>query len=757
MSNIKKLLFIQLFFLTINFLISEVTFNNIEDKVILNFYILESKFADGEYIKGDINQYGFQKYDNGFLPVKLDIKRRMYTFRTDFNIDESLKNENLSIFIGPTDYPYNVYLNGKIICKKGRYKNNYNSTLYYSENIYLSSDILKYGIEKNEFCIQVYPLFETKSLGKVILTSSEKVSFMVFLRNLFNVHLIQGACVVSIIVFLYFLLLFISKKFKEKKYLYFSLLCIFFYSSYFNIFSYYDSVNEVLLEKITRIGFSLTTTFLMYFILEYSELLKIKLLKRTIMGVILIPIIYASYIIFIQTSKQSISFYFQKIITIYILTPLLISSFILLIISSIIFINKKKNFTPVVIIFGYICVIITSIKDIIALTDIESPFMWTLPYGYLMLVLSIFFTLSIEQSQMFLQSLKHSNELNIKNITLKKVMEDTTIVSKSLMELSDKLNMNIIKTIEIIDNFDKSNKKIMGKIVVQFNYIEILIEQIAKRIDISSEKIPYAVNNQNTSVEEVNKTISEMNSHLTAISISVDESNKVSSELSNIADESTKIINESRESINQVGESSSFINDVLNYIEEITEKTNVLSINASIEAANKGDAGKGFAVIANEIRNLAIKSRNRLAMSLEKISDMSEIIEKSILLSDEVSNSLFKIITETKRTARKIGHINDLIHEQEIRSDQILNSVKNLLKDSFSIKTLFDEELNEYESIKSTLFNVKESFTDVTKLLKEQESRQGEINLSINNIKEIIKENLKNVDILNATFKEQLK
>ena len=144
----------------------------------------------------------------------------------------------------------------KIIKKIIKLDPTYNSVIeeirsnnYYSSNIYLPEHLLNFGDKKNELAIQIFSKQEESAFSEIAISSYKNVSSWVFWRNLFNIHLIQGAFVVAIILFLFFLFLFISYSFKEKKYIYFAMMCLFFAFGYLNIGFFHDSSNSVALPR----------------------------------------------------------------------------------------------------------------------------------------------------------------------------------------------------------------------------------------------------------------------------------------------------------------------------------------------------------------------------------------------------------------------------------------------------------------------------------------------------------------------------
>ncbi|MBN1797778.1 MAG: hypothetical protein JW822_04320 [Spirochaetales bacterium] len=729
------------------------TLSDAADEVVVELFILESSLDEGNYITEDIHEIGFKKYDGKNLPQDKDVEKRMYTFRGEFFIHESLRQEKLALHFGPSDYPYQVYINGIKVFTSGIFRDGYNSSNYSSPNIFLSQDLLKYGQEKNEVAVQIYPKYEISPLDTVTILSYNRGSVKAFFRDLFNVHLIQGSSLIAFILFLYFLFLFFAHRCKEQKYLFFSLTCLFVIFSYFNITYSNNMVNQVVNEKISRFGFPLTAMCLLLFIIEYTQSFAAKKKLKIIIKLgVAVPAIIIAFVIALQNTKQSIHAVFDSAM-LYIILPILLFSALLLFRYVFIALFRNKNYSPLAVLAGFIMIIITSSHDMYNVMNSLTPYAWTVPYGYLLMVLSIFFSLSLEQSQVFMQSEDNRKEVEKKNISLRKMMDNISYVATNLVESSTRLKGNIEKSMEVIENNRETNKAMLEKIIKQFENIELIINQVTNRITTSSQRIPKAINHQTSAVGDVNSIMSKMKQDIEATSASSIETSNTANKLAHIADESKQIVSESKKTIDKITEYSEFINQILSSIEDITEKTNLLSINASIEAANSGVVGKGFSVIANEIRNLAAKSKKNLDTSFENLSNMKNIILKSNQLTDNVYNRLFNIINESKRSALKINHITDLIEQQKNQSINILQSVESLLNDTVEINKLCEEEQKDDEKIKTTLVDFRGSFETITGLLKEQEEKENELFVSINSIKDVMSENLNNVDILNASLK----
>lgn len=738
-------LILFLFFINVQNINTKNILDNIDQKITFDeMLILESKRAAGKYIEVNTSSYKFKKYDMKHLPDKLNMDKKMYTMRNTFYIDQKLINEDISIFVGPADYPFDLYINGSLILKRGRYKDSHNASTYHSNNLLLLSNYLNYGNVSNNIAMQAFPKHEINYPPDIAISSSKIVTSMAFWRNFFNVHLVQGVALISLLLFIYFLFLFFTRRTKDLRYLYFAVLCFFYFLAYSNISFKNDFSNEILLEKISRFSFPMTVLFLAFFVMEFTGILNKKIWLKIAMG---IPPLTLSIITLFLNSKESI----RKLFTIssnFFITPAIIFGITLLIISVI----KYKRKSSIFILIGFAVVVATSLRDIRYLTNSITPYSWSVPFGYIALAIGLFFILALEQSRIFEDSILRTKELDKKNCSLKKMVDNITLVSESLVESSKMLDENVSKTVAVVEDYGQSNKMIMENVLLEFNELDKVITKIAENIDISNKKIPLAILSQTSVVEEVTSTITNMNSDLEKTMKSALESNEAANKLSNMADKSSKNIIESKNSIHKVSEYSIFINQILNTIEDITEKTNVLSINASIESANSGEKGKGFAIIAGEIRALAKKSKTNLASSFEKITEMKDVILQSTQLSDGVSENLMTIIKESKSSAGKIENITNLVKEQKNQSDAILQAIQSLLEDTLTIKDLIKQQENDNENMKNTLLELKASFESVTELLKTQETKQNDLNDSLVHIKRVLDDNLKNIDILNESL-----
>ena len=716
-----------------------------QKKIVLDpFYYMESEYSPGKYRDIISIPEDFIPYKGGNLLIATSFDRRMYTFITHFSIDKRLKGTELSLYIDPPKYAEKFYLNGRVIYKIGKNEKEYDSSESNSFNLYLPDDLLYFGNKKNYLAIELYPVENENHIFHVIsLCIYEYGSLLVFVRNLISKHMVQAACVVSIFVGIYLIFLYFTRKYKDKKLLWFGLLCFSFTLSYINFSINYPALDLLFWDKVSRVCFPYPVLFLTFFTLEYTSILnKNRIIKLVL---ILVSLVF-NILVIIQPTILNLVKVFNSMM-LFLLAPQLIGSFIILVISII----KNKSRQSLYILGGLLAVISAAISDMYNASSGFSPYVWFVPYGFFSILLCIFFVLALEQAKTYAESINHAKSLDKKNLSLERLIRDIMNVSKNVYTSSKKLDESIQKAGNVTDDYRKSNSDIMEKIRSQFEYIENIINNITKRIDYSTEKIPIAIANQTAMVEQVTATISNINNHIISTMVFIEESNIVAQNLFKLAKKSSKVIEDTKGTIEKISEYSVFLQDVLGTLENITEKTNLLSINASIEAARSGSSGKGFSVVAGEIRNLSYKSKENLDSSFRKIKDMAELIESSSDFSENVSESLTTIIKESQHSAEMVNKISDLIKEQKNRSSEILNAVNSLLKDTLSIKEMTDEEKEENVKMKTVIEDLQGTLEGITQLLTQQETKQTGLTSALTEIKTIMEKSQEDMKLLNES------
>ncbi|MBS0619038.1 MAG: PAS domain-containing protein [Spirochaetes bacterium] len=186
------------------------------------------------------------------------------------------------------------------------------------------------------------------------------------------------------------------------------------------------------------------------------------------------------------------------------------------------------------------------------------------------------------------------------------------------------------------------------------------IEEISQQ----STSISSAANQMNQNLQVVSSAVEEM-------SISIGEVATKASESARVSKEAATIVHETQELVRELGAGASKIGNVIGIISKIAEQTNMLALNASIEAAGAGEAGKGFAVVASEVKELA----RQTASSSEDIKKQIEAIQISTDKTVQAIGNINGIIT---RVSEGNASIASAVEEQSMTTKEIATNVNQI-------------------------------------------------------------------------------
>lgn len=339
--------------------------------------------------------------------------------------------------------------------------------------------------------------------------------------------------------------------------------------------------------------------------------------------------------------------------------------------------------------------------------------------------------------------------------------------SNQILDIANS-SRNTAHSVEItsssIEEFGSTIRTIAGNIEEQSKKVNHTAE-FAQEMSESVKKITREVDNVHNSINQTSVAIDEMMTNISVITNTMNQLNENANESGAVAELGNEKINKTIESIKNIhlsmnklvpvmeelGSSARDIGQIIEVIDDISRQTNLLALNAAIEAARAGEAGKGFAVVADEVRKLAersSKSTGQIYGIIKTIQAKTEnaivdtkssanMVAEGTLIINETGASLKNIIERVKEMIKSINQVNTVMIEFDRGGRQLVQEIeliKNYMDNLSGIIRNQADNINEIaltmESINKTSESIKYSMNEQMKAVSQIESAVEDINSS---------------------------
>lgn len=228
------------------------------------------------------------------------------------------------------------------------------------------------------------------------------------------------------------------------------------------------------------------------------------------------------------------------------------------------------------------------------------------------------------------------------------------------------------------------------------------------QVEAASQQLAEGTTEQAASIQETSSTLEETSSMVQQNNENTRQAATMAKSAKEYAQKSNSEMSTMMVSMDDLKQSSNEIAKIIKVIDEIAFQTNILSLNAAVEAARAGDAGKGFAVVAEEVRNLAQRSAQAAKDTASIIAKNISLSEGSVIIAKNVNESLSQIDIEARKVSELLEEISTATDEQARGINEINKAIQQMEQVMQSNASTADESASASRELSSQADNVNE-------------------------------------------------
>jgi len=339
------------------------------------------------------------------------------------------------------------------------------------------------------------------------------------------------------------------------------------------------------------------------------------------------------------------------------------------------------------------------------------------------------------------------------NQTIEKIRKLIVVIKNEATTLSgigSELASNMNETAAAVNEITANIQSIKGRVINQSASVTET-NATMEQVTINIKKLNTNVEEQNVHVSRASAAIEEMVANIASVTDTLIKNGTNVTNLTDAAEIGRGGLQEVSTDIQEISRESEGLLEINSVMQNIASQTNLLSMNAAIEAAHAGEAGKGFAVVADEIRKLAESSSEQSKTISTVLKKIKESIDKITKSTENVLNKFEAIDSNVKTVAQQEDIIRRAMEEQEEGSKQTLEGISNVSQITRQVSSGSTEMLEGSQEVIKESLNLEKVTQEITSGMNEMATGADQINIAVTQVNDI---SVKNREAINKLIKE---